>query len=148
MDHNINGKIKLIIGRFTIELKDNIIKALESKKQQTTDPEIREQLSIKIGDIIGSEVIFVKPRVLRNAPSEPVRVKETSLYLKNISPQAYKRLCISISKLLRCKSDFTDTTFGSFPKNSRIYEAIRRLDASGKIDQDLLDKLTEEAENS
>ena len=59
-----------------------------------------------------------------------------------------KRFCSNIANMLGYASDFSDAPFNHLMKNTRIYEAIKYLYMSDQLDQDKLNQMVKDAENS
>lgn len=144
---NIRCKVDLIMKKSIINAQDSIVSEIENHMRATEDSELKEALALKISDVLNSNLILMKKRPMSfPARKEPVKVKNTPLYLRNVSSVAFKKLCELVAELLDCKPDFSDAMFGNLPQNSRVYEAIRRLHSSGRIHQDQLNELTDQAE--
>lgn len=132
-----------------------IVDSLEEEIEKTENEEMREALSLKLTEVLENDLIInkIKPRTNFNVqyqrpPSDPVHVRGTSLKLKNINNVAYKKFCNSIADILGYLADFSDAPFNNLSKNARVYEAIKRLYSSGRMDQEYLDQLIQDAEST
>lgn len=133
-----------------------IVDSIEEEIEKT-DGELREALIEKLTEVLENDLIIVKSKstntsvnynTQQRVPTEPVNVRGTPLKLKNMtSSMVYRRFCTNIANLLGYTSDFSDAPFNNLVKNTRIYEAIKRLYSSGRIDQELLDQMVREAES-
>jgi hypothetical protein len=147
MTNNIRFKVESIMKSCINNAKRNIVDEIETQVGATENQELKEALSLKINEVWTSNLVLMKQRSI-NFPirKEPIKVKNTPLYLRNVSSVAFKKLCELIASLLDCSPDFSDPMFGNLTQNSRVYEAIRRLYTAGNIHQELLDELTDKAE--
>lgn len=147
MSSNIRFKVESIMKASIITAKRKIVDEIESQRDLTENQELKKALSLKINEVCTSNLILMKQRnITFPVRKEPVKVKNTPLFLKNMSSIAFKKLCEYIAELLECSPNFSDPSFGNLPQNSRVYEAIRRLYSSGRIHQEMLDELTDKAE--
>ena len=152
---NTNLKVELKMKCFVQLARKCIVDNLEEEIEKTDDDELREALVEKLTEVLENDIIFDKPRnntpvvhkPQQRIPTEPVNVRGTPLKLKNMSNSTiYRNFCKSIADLCECAPDFSDTQFSNMVRYTRVYEAIKRLYNSGKIDQDTLDQLVKEAE--
>jgi len=156
---NIQLRVDLKMKCFIQLARKCIVDNIEEEIEKTDNDEIREALIEKLTMILEGDIIFTKPsynnrntsRVNTSSsqriPSEPVNVRGTPLKLKNMSNNIiYHKFCSNIAKLSGYAPDFSDSPFNNLVKNTRVYEAIKRLYASGLIDQNDLDQLVNDAE--
>jgi len=128
----------------------------EEIKKAGDDEELRNALIKKQNDVLELEMeyndnTFIKIKTMYKQPvkipSEPVIVRGTPLKLMNMTNNmAYRKLCANVAALMGFQPDFSDAPFNNLVKNTRVYEAIRRGYKAGRIDQDFLDQLVNEAE--
>lgn len=150
----VDLKMKCFIQLARKCLVDN----LEEEIEKTENPEIKESLIEKLTEVLECDIIFSRPRVYNNVndynqrkkiPNEPVNVRGTPLKLRNMSNTViYRKFSASIANILGYTPDFSDAPFSNIARNNRVYEAIKLLYKSGKMDQEQLDCLVTEAENS
>lgn len=150
---NINLRVDLKIKCFIQLAKKLIVDNIENELAKADTDEMKDALIIKLGEILESDIKFVKTPVYthyqeRIPPSEPVRVRGTQLRLKNISTVSkYRVFCKKIADKLKYASDFSDAPFNTLPRNARIYEALKLLYHEKDFTQEDLDKIVEECEN-
>ena len=151
---NINLRVDLKMKCFVQLARKCIVDNIEAEIDKTDNEEMRQALVTKLTEVLENDLIFTKPKNIVvslqhiRTPTEPVSVRNTPLKLKNMSNSlVYKRFCASVASLLGCNVDYSDTTFGNLPKNARVYEGIKRLYSSGRLDQESLDQLVSDAEN-
>lgn len=130
-----------------------IVDNLEEEIEKTDNEELKEALIEKLTDVLECDLIINKIRpnptthISQRIPNEPVSVRGTPLKLKNMSNNiVYRKFCTAIANSGGYAPDFSDAPFNNLLKNTRVYEAIRRLFTSGNIDQEALDKIVQEAE--
>jgi hypothetical protein len=133
-----------------------IVDSIEEEIEKTDNEELREAFIEKLTDVLESDITFNKPKPTilsvvnvqsQKIPSEPVSVRGTPLKLKNMDNVTYRKFCTNIADMSGYASDFSDAPFNNIVKNARVYEAIKRLYLSGRIDQELLDNLVKEMED-
>jgi len=140
--------------KFLVQLaRKCVIDNIEDEIAKAESEDIRSAYVDKLTEILESELVFNKPKTYvitvkhQGVPSEPVNVRGTSLKLKNMTNNVvYRKFCTSIANVLGYASDFSDAPFGNLPRNTRVYEAIKKLYSSGRLDQESLDQLVQEAE--
>jgi hypothetical protein len=132
-----------------------ILDSLEEEIEKTENEELREALSLKLTEVLENDLIINKSRPRHNfnvqyqrIPTDPVYVRGTSLKLKNVNNTAYKKFCNTIADIMGYTPDFSDSPFNNIPKNARVYEALKKLYSSGRMDQEYLDQLIQDAESS
>lgn len=153
---NNHLRVELKMKCFIQLARKCIVDNLEEEIEKTDNDELREALVEKLTDVLESDLVFnkSKPAVIsivgiqqQKIPSEPVNVRGTPLKLKNMpNSVVYRKFCTSIANILGYSPDFSDSPFNNLVRNTRVYEAIKRLYNSGKMDQEFLDQLVQEAE--
>lgn len=139
----VNNKIKLLTECSIRQARLMIIKTFEEEMKTTDSKELKEALMSKITDMYEYDLVFDKPRTInRVLPTGPVKVRGTTLTLKNIpNENNYRKFCAAIAEKLNYQSDFSDSPFKDYPKNTRIYEAIKSLYRQHDFTQDDLDEI-------
>lgn len=157
MSSNNKLRVELKMKCFIQLARKCIVDNLEEEIGKTDNDELRESLVEKLTEILESDVVFVKPKTTiisvtnlqQKIPTEPVTVRGTPLKLKNMpSGAVYRKFCTSIADMLGYAHDFSDSPFNNLLRNARVYEGIKRLYSSGKIDQEIIDDLVKEAEET
>lgn len=154
---NTHLRVELKMKCFIQLARKCIVDNIEEEIEKTENEALREALVDKLTEVLESDLVFNKPKpnVLpiinvsqQRIPTEPVNIRGTPLKLKNMpNSVVYRKFCTSISDILGYAPDFSDSPFNNLVKNTRVYEAIRRLYSSGRIDQDTLDQLVQDAES-
>lgn len=156
MNSNINLRVDLKMKCFIQLARKCIVDNIEEEIEKTDNEDLRKALIDKLTEVLENELILQKPKTVnlssisapvKKIPVEPVNVKGTPMFLKNMNINAYRNFCKNISDTMGYEADFSDAPFNNLPRNSRIYVAIKKLYSSGKIDQESLDNLVLEAEN-
>lgn len=153
---NIHLRVELKMKCFIQLARKCIVDNIEEEIEKTDNEELREALVEKLTEVLESDLILNNPRptVLsivnvsqQRIPTEPVNVRGTPLKLKNMPNSiVYRKFCTSVANILGYAPDFSDSPFNNLVKNTRVYEAIKRLYTSGRIDQESLDQLVQDAE--
>lgn len=135
-----------------------IVDNIEEEIGKTDSEEMREALVEKLTEVLESDLVFNKPKPViisnfnvqqQRIPTEPVNVRGTPLKLKNIPNNiVYRKFCTSIANLLGYSPDFSDAPFNNLVRNTRVYEGIKQLYMSGRMDQGYLDQLVQDAETA
>jgi len=154
---NINLRVELKMKCFIQLARKCIVDNLEEEIEKTDNEELREALVEKLTEVLENDLVLNKPKPIiltvndirpQRIPTEPVNIRGTPLKLKNMpSSIIYRRFCAKIASMLNFAPDFSDAPFNNLARNTRVYEAIKRLYNSGKIDQESLDQLVQESEN-
>ncbi len=154
---NTNLRVDLKMKCFIQLARKCIVDNLEEEIEKTDNEEMKEALIEKLTDVLENDLIISKRKnnivILssfqqKKSPVEPVNVRGTPLKLKNMSSNTvYRKFCTNIANMLGYQSDFSDAPFYNYTKNNRVYEAIKVLYSSGKIDQESLDQLVTDAES-
>lgn len=154
---NIQLKVDNKMKCFIQLARKTIVDLLEEEIEKTDNEELRSALTDKVTEVLECDLVVYRPKqvvisvlnINQKLPKEPVTVKGTPLKVKNMSnPLVYRNFCASVANLANYAPDFSDSPFSNYNRNSRVYEAIKRLYTSGRIDQETLDTLVQEAEDS
>ena len=154
MASNIQLKVDNKMKCFIQLARKTIIDHLEEEIEKTENNDLRLALTDKITEVLEGDLIISKPKqvivsIVQKLPKEPVTVKGTPLKVKNMSnPIVYRKFCTLIADQLNYAPDFSDSPFSNYNKNARVYEAIKRLYTSGRIDQELLNDIIQDAEKT
>lgn len=152
---NTHLRVELKMKCFVQLARKCIVDNLEAEIEKTDNEELREALVEKLTEVLESDLVFNKPKpvvlsvvgIQQRVPTEPVNVRGTPLKLKNMpNSVVYRKFCTSVANILGYAPDFSDAPFNNLVRNTRVYEAIKRLYTSGRLDQDALDQLVQEAE--
>lgn len=144
----VNLKIKGIIQ----EAKTVIIDKIENERNKATTDEMKEAFAEKWAEAIDGELKLIPKQTprepfQRSPPTEPVHVRGTKLFLKNIKDaNNYRKFCNNIATRLNYASDFSDAPYYYRPKNARVYEAIKELYKNQSLTQEELDKMVTDCE--
>lgn len=154
---NTNLRIELKMKCFIQLARKCIVDNIEEEIEKTDNEEIREALIEKLTEVLESDLVFNKPNPVvlsvvgiqqQRIPTEPVNVRGTPLKLKNMPNNiVYRRFCTNIANILGYAPDFSDSPFNNLVRNTRVYEAIKRLYISGRIDQESLDQMVQDADS-
>lgn len=144
----VNLKLKGIIQ----EAKTVIIDKIETERNKATSEEMKEAFAEKWAEAIDGELKLVPKQTPRepfqhSPPTEPVYVRGTRLFLKNIKDaNNYRKFCNTIAERLSYTPDFSNAPFYNRPKNARVYEAIKQLYKDQGLTQEELDKIVADCE--
>lgn len=148
---NIHLRIENRMKCFIELARECIINNIEEEIEKVNDPDLKNAFRNKLTEVLESDILITRPKsvVILSAPkilTEPVNIRHTPLKLKNMSNSVYRKFCSNIATMSGYAPDFSDAPFNNLSRNTRVYEAIKRLYNSGKITQEIIDQMVAEVE--